>query len=77
MYFKPILFFMLTIRLDPTLEDRLDQLAKKTGRTKTYYVREAIEEYIKDLEDVYLVEQRLSTPERLYTLEEAKSELGL
>jgi len=34
-------------------------LARATGRTKTFYAREAILEHIDDLEDVYLAEQRL------------------
>ena len=45
---------MLAIRLSPDIEKRLDELSKKTGRTKTYYAREAIVEYIDDLEDYYL-----------------------
>lgn len=68
---------MLAIRLDTEIEDRLDKLAKKTGRTKTYYAREAILEYLEDLEDTYLAIERLETPEKLYTMEEAKRELGL
>lgn len=50
---------MLAIRLPPDLEARLDALAKATGRTKTFYVREAILEHLDDLEDLYLAEQRL------------------
>ena len=50
---------MLAIRLPAEIEDRLEALAKATGRTKTYYAREAILEYIDDLEDVYLAEKRL------------------
>lgn len=50
---------MLAIRLPAEIEDRLDALAKATGRTKTFYAREAILEYIDDLEDVYLAEKRL------------------
>jgi RHH-type transcriptional regulator, rel operon repressor / antitoxin RelB len=45
---------MLAIRLPEELETRLDKLAAKTGRTKTYYAREAISEYLDDLEDYYL-----------------------
>ena len=41
---------MLAIRLDADIEDRLDRLAKKTGRTKTYYAREAILEHLEDME---------------------------
>ncbi len=50
---------MLAIRLPAEIEDRLEALAKATGRTKTYYAREAILEYIDDMEDVYLAEKRL------------------
>jgi RHH-type rel operon transcriptional repressor/antitoxin RelB len=50
---------MLAIRLPAELERRLDALAKATGRTKTYYARQAIMEHLDDLEDLYLAEQRL------------------
>ena len=50
---------MLAIRLSQDLEKRLEELAKRTGRTKTYYVREAIVEHLDDLEDRYLAEARL------------------
>jgi RHH-type rel operon transcriptional repressor/antitoxin RelB len=51
---------MLAIRLPIEIENRLEALSKATGRTKTYYAREAILEYIDDLEDIYLAEQRLA-----------------
>ena len=51
---------MLAIRLPADIENRLDALAKATGRTKTFYAREAILEYLDDLEDLYLAEQRLA-----------------
>jgi RHH-type rel operon transcriptional repressor/antitoxin RelB len=50
---------MLAIRLPPELEQRLDALARRTGRSKSYYVREAIAGYMDDLEDLYLAERRL------------------
>ena len=50
---------MLAIRLPADVEARLDALAKATGRTKTFYAREAILEHLDDLEDVYLAERRL------------------
>ena len=49
---------MLAIRLPQEIESRLSALAEKTGRTKTYYARVAILEYLDDLEDFYLAEQR-------------------
>ncbi|MBW0003546.1 MAG: TraY domain-containing protein [Hyphomicrobiales bacterium] len=51
---------MLALRLPPDLEKRLDRLSKRTGRSKSYYAREAIVEHLDDLEDVYLAEQRLA-----------------
>ena len=50
---------MLAIRLPADIENRLENLAKLTGRTKTFYAREAIMEYLEDLEDLYLAEREL------------------
>lgn len=50
---------MLAIRLPLSIEKRLEKLARRTGRTKTYYVREAILEHLEDLEDLYLAERAL------------------
>jgi RHH-type rel operon transcriptional repressor/antitoxin RelB len=72
---------MLTIRLPADIEERLEQLAKATGRTKTFYAREAILRHLEDLEDVYLAEQALielrEGRSRTYTLEEVARDLGL
>ena len=48
---------MLAIRLPEEIEKRLDALAKETGRTKSFYVREAILEQLDDIEDYYLAEK--------------------
>ena len=50
---------MLAIRLPENIEERLDRLAKRTGRTKTYYAREAVLAHIEELEDLYLAEAAL------------------
>ncbi len=72
---------VLAIRLPEDIERRLEKLAKATGRTKTFYAREAILEHLEDLEDVYLAEQRLialrAGKSRTLTLEEVERELGL
>jgi RHH-type rel operon transcriptional repressor/antitoxin RelB len=68
---------MLAIRLDRKTEDRLARLARRTGRTKTYYVREAILEHLEDLEDAYMALDRLAHPERVYSAAEVKRVLGL
>ncbi len=45
---------MLSLRLPADIESRLESLARETGRTKSYYAREAILEKIEDMEDAYL-----------------------
>jgi predicted DNA-binding protein len=50
---------MLAIRLPQSIEKRLERLAMRRGRTKIYYVREAIREHLKDLEDLCLAEGAL------------------
>jgi RHH-type rel operon transcriptional repressor/antitoxin RelB len=48
-----------SIRLDPAIEQRLDNLARITGRTKAYYLRELVTDGLDDLEDLYVAERRL------------------
>jgi len=68
---------MLSIRLDPEIERRLAELAKRTGRTKSYYARELIEGNIEDLEDRYLAEARLEKRRPPLTRRQGRKELGL
>jgi RHH-type rel operon transcriptional repressor/antitoxin RelB len=58
----------VSIRLDPEIELRLDQLAAQTGRAKSYYLRELIEGGLDDLEDFYLAD---ATMERVRKGQEA------
>jgi RHH-type rel operon transcriptional repressor/antitoxin RelB len=51
---------MLAIRLSEKIEKRLERLAKRTGRTKTYYAREDILQHLEDLEDIYYAEKELA-----------------
>ena len=72
---------MLAIRLPESIEKRLEKLAQRTGRTKTYYVREAILQHLDDLEDMYLAERvmdRIRTgEERTVPLENVMKRHGL
>ena len=72
---------MLAIRLPASIEKRLARLAKRTGRTKTYYAREAILKHLEDLEDIYLAEQAyaryLKGEEKPIPLEEAMKRRGI
>ena len=72
---------MLVIRLPEDIEARLESLAQRTGRSKIFYVREAILEHLEDFEDLYLAEQVVQRirkgDERTYTLEEVEARLDL
>lgn len=61
---------MLAIRLPEDIEARLTELAAKTGRTKTFYAKEAILKHLEDMEDKYLAINRLETPAKRWTLDE-------
>jgi RHH-type transcriptional regulator, rel operon repressor / antitoxin RelB len=68
----------LSVRLPEDVEARLDALAQKTGRSKTFYVREAIIEHLEDLEDYYLAIERTQNPEgEPIPLEDVIARLGL
>jgi RHH-type rel operon transcriptional repressor/antitoxin RelB len=72
---------MLAIRLPENVEKRLDRLAKRTGRTKTYYAREAVLRHLDELEDIYLAEAALEEiragRSRTVPLESAMKKHGL
>jgi RHH-type rel operon transcriptional repressor/antitoxin RelB len=65
---------MLALRLPPEIEKRLDTLAKKTGRTKSFYAREAILRHIEDLEDYHLATKRLERGGPTISLEDLEAE---
>ncbi len=60
----------ITVRLGDSVEKRLDELAKLTGRTKTYYIRQALEEKLDEMEDLYMAEQRIEEPGKKWSLDE-------
>jgi RHH-type rel operon transcriptional repressor/antitoxin RelB len=45
---------MLSVRLDSSVERRLENLARQTGRTKTYYIAELVERHFAEMEARYL-----------------------
>jgi RHH-type rel operon transcriptional repressor/antitoxin RelB len=71
----------VSLRLPDEISDRLEHLSKKTGRTKTFYIIQAIKEHLDNLEDLYLAEQRLienrAGRSKTYTLDEVERDLGL
>jgi RHH-type rel operon transcriptional repressor/antitoxin RelB len=70
-----------SIRLSDDLDARLERLARLTGRSKSFYVKHAIEEQIEDLEDLYLarkVAKRVAEGrERVMSLEDLERELDV
>ncbi len=66
---------MLALRLPEDIERRLDELARRTGRTKSFYAREAILRHIEDLEDAYLARDRLQRGGERVSLEALEREL--
>ena len=68
---------MLSIRLDPDTEKRLADLAAKTGRTKSYYAREALLAHLDEMEDRYIAIERLEHPARRWSLEELEADADL
>ena len=71
---------MLAIRLPKEIEKRLSALAKKTGRSKSFYVREAIIAHLDELENDYLADYLLaeihSLPVKAIPLEDVIKKFG-
>ena len=68
---------MLALRLPKDIEDRLEALARKTGRTKSFYARQAILEHMQDLEDYFLAEEILARDDgSRFTLDDIRADLA-
>ncbi|MEA2897734.1 MAG: RHH-type transcriptional regulator, rel operon repressor / antitoxin RelB [Bradyrhizobium sp.] len=67
---------MLALRLPADIEQRLDALAKNTGRSKSYYAREAILRQIEDIEDFYLARRRAQRRGPRVTLDSLERDLA-
>ena len=71
----------IAVRLSKEIESRLSALAKKTGRTKTYYVHEMIENGLDDIEDYYLADATMEKVRagkmELFSTDELSKRLGL
>lgn len=69
------------VRIPDETYSRLQALAARTGRTATFYIREALERHLEDLEDLHLVEEVLAHREqgtsRTISLDDLSRDLGL
>ena len=69
---------MIAVRLPPEIEQRIAALSARTartGRTKTFYIEQAILEHLDELEDEYLALDRLEKPAKRWTLDEMEQGL--
>jgi RHH-type rel operon transcriptional repressor/antitoxin RelB len=67
---------MVTVRLPEELEEKLKKITRATRRSKSFYIKEALERYLDDMEDFYMALDRLSRPDaRYYTTEEIRNGL--
>ena len=53
---------MITLRLPPDVERRIEDLVSRAGHNKTFYITQAVLEYLDDLEEKYLALSRLEQP---------------
>ena len=71
----------LSIRIPDEILQRLENMSVRTGRPKSFYVKEAVLSHLDDLEDIYIAEQRLTEiragRSQTHTLDEVESALGL
>jgi RHH-type transcriptional regulator, rel operon repressor / antitoxin RelB len=68
---------MLAVRLPENLEERLSQLAEQTHRSKSYYVKLAIQDFLDDQEEHLLALSRLEKNNPRITLEEMEARLDV
>jgi RHH-type rel operon transcriptional repressor/antitoxin RelB len=66
---------MLAVRIPDEMETRLDELAKLTGRPKSFYVREALHAHLEEIEDTYTALYRLEHPAKRWTLDDLEQGL--
>jgi RHH-type rel operon transcriptional repressor/antitoxin RelB len=80
-YGKERIMSAVSIRLPDDVSVRLQELAQLTGRSKTFYMIEAIREHLDDLEDLYVAENRLieirAGRSKTHNLDEVERSLGL
>jgi len=69
---------MLSVRLDETMETKLENLANATQRPKSFFVKEALKNYLDDMIDFYDAQKRSNAKDRnLISVEELEKSLGL
>ena len=70
---------MITVQLSDELEKQFERLSIKSGKNKEWCAREAILDYLQDMEHYFIAEERMMhfIPDAATTLEDLEKELGL
>jgi RHH-type rel operon transcriptional repressor/antitoxin RelB len=69
---------VLNVRIEEDLSDRLDLLAEKTKRSKSFYIKEILSQHLAEYEDAYLALDRLNNRNaKYYSTEDAEKILDL
>ena len=68
---------MIAVHLSSEIEQRIADLAARTGRTKNFYIEEAILEYLDELEEKFLALQRPENPDKRWTLDEMEQGIDM
>ena len=68
---------MIAVHLPSEIEQRIADLAARTGRTENFYIEEAILEYLDELEEKYLALHRLEKPGKRWTLDEMEQGIDM
>lgn len=70
-----------SLRIPDEMNSRLMALAKETGRSKAFYILKAVDEYLDDLEDIYLADQVIEGIRegkvKIHSAKEVEERLGL
>ena len=68
---------MLTLRVPASLDKRLEKLARRTGRSKSFYAKRALAEFLEEQEDYLIALSRLEDDLPSIPLSEVVKRLGL
>jgi RHH-type rel operon transcriptional repressor/antitoxin RelB len=72
---------MVAVRLPADLDKELSTLSTETGRSKSYYMIEALKRYMEDMEDRFTLEKAIKEfyegNQKTYTTDEIAKELGI
>lgn len=67
----------ITVKIPDDMAKFLDKLAKEEERSRSYYIRKAISQYLEDAADIRAAKKALAKKGRTYTLEEVARENGI